>query len=77
MYEREERPLYYFRHAFISNRRNKGVTADVVALHSNTGVTMVNNHYTDLSDDNLIQIHKKVFPEDATTKSKNNIKTKK
>ena len=34
-------------------------------------------NYTELTDDDLIQIHKKVLPEDATTKTKNNIKTKK
>ena len=63
MYEREERPLYYLRHAFISNRRNKGVTADVVALHSNTSVAMINKHYQDLSDDNLVKIHNQLFSE--------------
>ena len=76
MYEREERPLYYLRHAFISNRRNKGVTADVVALHSNTSVAMINKHYQDLSDDNLVKIHNQLFPE-RTMYLKNKTATKK
>ena len=76
MYEREERPLYYFRHAFISNRRNKGVTADVVAFHSNTSVAMINKHYQDLSDDNLVKIHNQLFSE-RTTNIKNKVLKKK
>ena len=37
---------------------------------------MINKHYQDLSDDNLIKTHNQLFPE-RTTNHKNNIKTKK
>ena len=37
---------------------------------------MINKHYQDLSDDNLVKIHNQLFPE-RTTNHKNNIKTKK
>ena len=48
----------------------------LVAIHSNTSVAMINKHYQDLSDDNLVKIHNQLFPE-RTTNHKNNIKTKK
>ena len=34
----QKRPLYIFRHSFISNRRSKEVNPNVVAIHSNTSV---------------------------------------
>jgi hypothetical protein len=37
---------------------------------------MINKHYQDLSDDNLVKTHNQLFPE-RTTNHKNNIKTKK
>ena len=51
------------RHLFISNRRSKEVDPNVVAIHSNTSVAMINKHYQDLSDDNLVKIHNQLFPE--------------
>ncbi len=36
---------------------------------------MINKHYQDLSDDNLVKIHNQLFPE-RTTNHKNNIKAK-
>ena len=72
----QKRPIYTFRHSFISNRRSKEVDPNVVAIHSNTSVAMINKHYQDLSDDNLVKIHNQLFPE-RTTNHKNNIKTKK
>ena len=37
---------------------------------------MINKHYQDLTDDNLVKTHNQLFPE-RTTNHKNNIKTKK
>ena len=37
---------------------------------------MINIHYQDLSDDNLVKTHNQLFPE-RTTNHKNNFKTKK
>ena len=65
LYEIEDgrkRPIYVYRHSFISDRRRKGVDANIVALHSNTSVQMINQHYQDMSDDHLLEIHNKVFP---------------
>ena len=59
----QKRPIYTFRHSFISNRRSKEVDPNVVAIHSNTSVAMINKHYQDLSDDNLVKIHNQLFPE--------------
>ena len=72
----QKRPLYTFRHSFISNRRSKEVDPNVVAIYSNTSIAMINKHYQDLSDDNLVKTHNQLFPE-RTTNHKNNIKTKK
>ena len=58
----QNRPIYVYRHSFISDRRRKGVDANIVALHSNTSVQMINQHYQDMSDDHLLEIHNKVFP---------------
>ena len=49
--------------------RRKGVDANIVALHSNTSVQMINQHYQDMSDDHLLEIHNKVFP--SRTKNPN------
>ena len=48
----------------------KEIDPNVVAIHSNTSVAMINKHYQDLSDDNLVKIHNQLFPE-RTTKIKN------
>ena len=58
----QNRSIYVYRHSFISDRRRKGVDANIVALHSNTSVQMINQHYQDMSDDHLLEIHNKVFP---------------
>ncbi|MDP6440491.1 MAG: hypothetical protein QGF61_02145 [Pelagibacteraceae bacterium] len=65
----QNRPIYVYRHSFISDRRRKGVDANIVALHSNTSVQMINQHYQDMSDDHLLEIHNKVFP--SRTKNPN------
>ena len=59
----QKRPIYVFRHSFISNRRSKEVDPNIVAIHSNTSVAMINKHYQDLSDDNLVNIHNQLYPE--------------
>ena len=61
--EGQNRPIYVYRHSFISGRRKRSVDANVVALNSNTGVPMINQHYQDMSDDHLLEIHNKLFPE--------------
>jgi hypothetical protein len=66
----QKRPIYTFRHSFISNRRSKEVDPNIVAIHSNTSVAMINKHYQDLSDDNLVNIHNQLYPE-RTKKSQN------
>ena len=67
----QNRPIYVYRHSFISGRRKKGVDANVVALNSNTSVQMINQHYQDMSDDHLLEIHNKLFPERKRTKKSN------
>ena len=69
--EGQNRPIYVYRHSFISGRRKRGVDANVVALNSNTGVPMINQHYQDMSDDHLLEIHNKLFPERKRTKNSN------
>ena len=69
--EGQNRPIYVYRHSFISGRRKKGVDANVVALNSNTSVQMINQHYQDMSDDHLLEIHNKLFPERKRTKNSN------
>ena len=67
----QNRPIYVYRHSFISSKRKKGVDANVVALHSNTSVQMINQHYQSLSDDHLLEMHNKLFPERKRTKKSN------
>ena len=67
----QNRPIYVYRHSFISGRRKRGIDANVVALNSNTSVTMINEHYQDMSDDHLLEIHNKLFPERKRTKKSN------
>ena len=74
--EGQNRPIYVYRHSFISGRRKRGVDANVVALNSNTGVPMINQHYQDMSDDHLLEIHNKLFPE-RTKNSNYKVITKK
>ena len=38
-------------------------------LHSNTSDQMINQHYQDMSDDHLLELHNKVFP--SRTKNPN------
>ena len=61
--DNQNRPIYCYRHSFISKRRKHGVDANVVAIHSNTSVEMINQHYQDMSDEHLLDIHNKMFPE--------------
>ena len=72
----QKRLLYTFRHSFISNRRSKEVGQNVVAIHSNTSVAMINKLYQNLSDDNLIKIHNQLFFE-RNTNIKNKVLKKK
>jgi len=55
----------------IKELRNKEIT-----IHSNTSVAMINKHYQDMSDDNLVKIHNQLFPE-RTMYLKNKSITKK
>ena len=72
----QKRPIYTFRHSFISNRRSKEVDPNVVAIHSNTSVAMINKLYQNLSDDNLVKIHNQLFFE-RNTNIKNKVLKKK
>ena len=75
MYELEDgrkRPIYVYRHSFITGRRKKGIDVNVLALHSNSSPQMINQHYSVLSDDHLLEIHNQVFPE--RKKSTKNLK---
>ena len=55
---------------------DKEVDPNVVAIHSNTSVAMINKHYQDTSDSRLVRIHNKIFPE-RTTNIKNKVLKKK
>ena len=77
LYEIEDgrkRPIYVYRHSFITGRRKKGVDVNVLALHSNNSPQMINQHYSVLSDDHLLEIHNQVFPERERTKKTKNWK---
>jgi len=77
LYEIEDgrkRPIYVYRHSFITGRRKKGVDVNVLALHSNNSTQMINQHYSVLSDDHLLEIHNQVFPERERTKKTKNWK---
>jgi len=74
----QNRPIYTYRHSFISGKRKKGIDANVVALHSNTSVQMINAHYQSLNDDHLLEIHNQMNPDRKRTKDTNhNVVTKK
>ena len=47
----------------VKNKNLKNKCPNVVAIHSNTSVAMINKYYQDLSDDNLVKIHNQLFPE--------------
>ena len=67
----QNRPIYVYRHSFISGKRKKGIDPNVVALNSNTSVQMINQHYQDMSDDHLLEIHNQLHPERKRTKKSN------
>ena len=67
----QNRPIYVLRHSSISSKRNKGVDANVVALHSNTSVDMINQHYDNQTDGRLLEIHNQLHPERKRTKDPN------
>ena len=67
----QNRPIYVYRHSFITRKRNQKVDANVVALHSNTSVEMINQHYDNQTDDRLLEIHNQLHPERKTTKDLN------
>ena len=69
--DNQNRPIYVYRHSFISGKRNKGVDANVVALHSNTSVQMINQHYDNQTDGRLLEIHNQLHPERKRTKDTN------
>lgn len=64
LYEKggKKRPLYVIRHSLITKMNKKGVDANVVAIHADTGVEMIKNHYQDMTDDNLLVIHNQLHP---------------
>ena len=72
-----KRPIYVYRHSFITGRRKKGVNAEVLALHSNNSPTMINKHYSVLTDDHLLEIHNQIFPERRKSTQKLKVITKK
>ena len=53
----------YNRHSFISGKRNKGVNANVVTLHSNTSVLIINAHCDNHTDGQLLEIQNQIHPE--------------
>ena len=74
------RPLYTFRHTFVTQRDRKNVPSNVISLHSNTSDEMIRKYYKSQSEYQLALDHDKVFPESKdfiqklekqTTKSKN------
>ena len=67
----QNRPIYTYRRSFISSKRKKGVDANVVALHSNTSVQMINAHYDNQTDDRLLDMHNQLNPERKRTKDLN------
>ena len=80
LYELEDgrkRPIYVYRHSIITGRRKKGVDSNVLALHSNTSVQMINQHYEVLTDDHLLDIHNQIFPERTKNPKKLKVITKK
>ena len=80
LYELEDgrkRPIYVYRHSFITGRRKKGVDTNVLALHSNNSPQMINQHYSVLSDDHLLEIHNQIFPERRKSTQKLKVITKK
>ena len=80
LYELEDgrkRPIYVYKHSIITGRRKKGVDSNVLALHSNTSVQMINQHYEVLTDDHLLDIHNQIFPERTKNPKKLKVITKK
>jgi len=72
----QKRPVYVFRHSFITQRRNAGVESNVVSLNSNTDVKMINQHYQAMDDKNLLTIHNQLFPERTTNANNKDLKKK-
>ena len=69
--EGKNRPFYVLRHSTISRKRSKGVDANVVALHSNTSVEMINQHYDNQTDSRLLDIHNQLHPDRSKSKDTN------
>ena len=69
--EGKNRPIYVLRHSSISSKRSKGVDANVVALHSNTSVEMINQHYDNQTDSRLLDIHNQLHPDRSKSKDTN------
>jgi len=69
--EGKNRPIYVLRHSSISSKRSKGVDANVVALHSNTSVEMINQHYDNQTDSRLLDIHNQLHPDRSRSKDTN------
>ena len=61
----------YNRHSFISGKRNKGGGANVVTLHSNTSVQIINAHCDNHTNGWLLVIHNQIHPERKRTKDLN------
>ena len=67
----QNRPIYVLRHSSIQSRRNKGIDANVVAMHSNTSVQMIDAHYDSQTDKRLLEMHNQLNPERNRTKNAN------
>jgi hypothetical protein len=50
----------------IVKKHKRGVGTNVVAIHADTGIDMINQHYQDMTDDNLLVIHKRLHPKRNT-----------
>ena len=57
------RPLYSFRHSFVTQRDRKNVPTNVVSIHSNTSDEMIRKYYRSKSEYQMSLDHSKVFPE--------------
>ena len=57
------RPLYSFRHSFVTQRDRKNVPTNVVSIHSNTSDEMIRKYYHSKSEYQMSLDHSKVFPE--------------
>ena len=69
----QKRPIYTFRHSFISNRRSKEVDPNVVAIHSNTSVAMLIGGYLKSQEKEGLALNQKSLPKCQRTQKSEKI----